>query len=445
MAGDDSEGSSEGVSAWSETHAEPAASRAASRPPPEPVGDPPVRVKPLELDQKLETVSELGGGGMGSIRLSLDPHLGRHVAVKALRAELEMDEEEVNRFIAEAQVTGQLEHPNVVPVYALARDEEEQLFFTMKLVRGQTLGQLLDEMGEARLEVHNLERLIEIVIKVCDAVAFAHCRGVIHRDIKPENLMIGSFGQVYVMDWGIAALSRSEHLASDDNKLLGTPGYMAPEQMTGEGVCERADVFAIGGLLYVILTAGAPHRGNNLSHLLVTATTEGVQPPEERVPELTLPPELCRIARKALSLDKWKRYGSVLELREELVAFQHGGGWLATRTFAPGDAVYREGDAAEEAFVITEGECEAFRDVDGKREVLRHLVAGEIFGEAALLSGGKRSATVVATSDMTVKVLTRASLARELERNQWMKALFDGVAERFRLLEGLLRSVVGED
>lgn len=427
------------------TLSEPAAARASGRPPVSVQENAPVSVQPLELHRTLQPMEELGQGGMGAIIKSLDPHLGRHVAMKTLHAELGLDGDEANRFIAEAQVTGQLEHPNVVPVYSLSRGPDDRLFFTMKLVRGQTLAELLADMGPARLEMENLEKLIEIVIKVCDAIAFAHSRGVIHRDIKPDNLMIGGFGQVYVMDWGIAALSRSPHLASDAGKLLGTPAYMSPEQVKGRDVGERADVYGIGGLLYTILTAQTPHQGENLNALLYDMLTEGVVPPEERVPDLSLPPELCRIAKKALALHQDDRHRSVSALREDLVAFQRGGGWLETRAFATGDIVYREGDPAEEAFVILSGQCEAIHEEDGEREVLRRLAAGDIVGEVALLSGGNRTTTVVATCDTVTKVVTRASLGRELERNVWMRALFDGVSQRFRLLEKLLLETLRDD
>jgi serine/threonine-protein kinase len=441
---DDAKTPSEHVNAWSTTIVEAATARASTVP--SALGDEaPVSVQPLELHRALEVIGEIGQGGMGAINKSLDPLIGRHVAMKTLHSDVGDDDEEANRFIEEAQVTGQLEHPNVVPVYALSRDEDNRLFFTMKLVRGQTLAELLTEMGDARLEMQNLERLVEIVIKVCDAVAFAHSRGVIHRDIKPQYLMIGSFGQVYVMDWGIAALSRSPRLTSDENKMLGTPAFMAPEQARGRDVAERADVYGIGGLLYVILTAQHPHRGESLNALLYELMTEEVEAPAKRVPTLVLPPELCRISQKAMSLRQADRYATVAELREELVAFQRGGGWLATRHFSAGEIVYRQGDDAEEAFVIMDGQCEAFHDEDGEREVLRRLGPSDILGEVALLSGGTRAATVQASCDMTVRVVTRSSLARELERNGWMKALFDGVAVRFRELEKLLRTAAGEE
>jgi hypothetical protein len=447
------------VNAWTATIVEPATSRGSSLPPGSMapgsvavgsmtaglVDDAPVSMQPLELHRALEVVGEIGKGGMGAINKSFDPLIGRHVAMKTLHSDLGVDDEETNRFIEEAQVTGQLEHPNVVPVYALSRDADNRLFFTMKLVRGQTLAEILTEMGESRLEMQNLERLIEIVIKVCDAVAFAHSRGVIHRDIKPANLMIGSFGQVYVMDWGIAALSRSPRMSDDKNKMLGTPAFMAPEQALGRDVGERADVYGIGSLLYVILTAQHPHQGESLNALLYDLMTDEVVAPAKRVPELVLPPELCRIVEKAMALQQSDRYPTVAELREELGAFQRGGGWLDTRHFSAGDIVYRQGDEAVDAFVIMAGQCEAFHDEDGEREVLRRLGPSDILGEVALLSGGTRAATVQASSDMTVKVVTRFSLARELERNGWMKALFDGVAARFRMLEQTLLTATGED
>jgi serine/threonine-protein kinase len=404
----------------------------------------PVSVRAGQLDEGFDDHGEIGRGGMGKIHFVRDRSLMREMALKTLPPRRGPSTDPVNRFIEEAQITGQLDHPNIVPVHQLGIDEEGGYFFTMKLVRGKTLKNVLDELGPRRLSVQNLERIIGIVGKICDALAFAHSRGVIHRDLKPSNIMVGSYGQVYVMDWGLAHLPDVPRAVHDGKKVLGTPTYMPPEQALGETVDERADVYGVGGLLYRALTAQPPHPGETRQASLFHALTEPVAPPES-VTEGELPPELCRIAMKALARDPEDRYRDVTSLRADLDAFQHGGGWLATRVFEAGELVIRKGEDAREAFIILEGRCESFEEVDGRRETFRKMGPGEVFGETALLTSHRRTADVRAVTDLRVKVVTRDSLERELERSAWMRALFHSLADRFRDLDAILREVLAQD
>jgi serine/threonine-protein kinase len=401
----------------------------------------PVSVRRPERGDDLEDHGEIGRGGMGQVHYVIDRRLVREMAMKILPSGCTPESEAAQRFIEEAQITGQLDHPNIVPVHQLGIDEHGGYYFTMKLVRGKTLAQIVHELGNARLDSHNLERMVEIVIKACDAVAFAHSRGVIHRDLKPSNLMVGNYGQLYVMDWGLADLRDGERLVDDQKKILGTPAYMAPEQALGRHAGEAADVYGLGGILYTVLTGERPHPGENKQQSLYHALTEPVSEPTE-VEARPVPPELCRITMKALARDPKARHASVADLRADLEQFLRGGGWLATRSFAAGELIIHEGDEAFEAYIITDGRCEAYKEMDGARESLRIMHAGEVVGETALLSGRQRTASVVALSEVTVRVVTRDSLERELERNDWMRALFHGLAERFRELDAVLTDLL---
>ena len=257
--------------------------------------------------------------------------------------------------------------------------------------------------------------------------------------------MIGGYGQVYVMDWGLALLRDEPKDKRDAKRILGTPAYLSPEQARGRAVDERSDVYCLGGILYAVLTGQPPHRGNNLYDLIFKAAKGEVDAPEALLADdVMLPPELCRISMKALSTEPNERYDSVASLRRELEQFLRGGGWLTTRSYAPGELIIREGDDANHAFVIVSGRCEAFTVIDDEREVLRVMGAGEVIGEAALLTAHKRTASVAAIEHLTVKVVTRASLERELERTTWMKALFHGLAERFVELDAILRELMEE-
>ena len=370
---------------------------------------------------------------MGTIRYVVDQRLLRAMALKELRDGIALSSNRARRFVEEAQITGQLDHPNVVPVHQFGQDDDGAPFFTMKLVRGQTLADVLAELGPRRFDALSLERLVRHLVKVCDALAFAHTRGVVHRDIKPNNLMIGSHGQVYVMDWGLALLRGRPRLASDEGKIVGTPGYMAPEQ-TYDGsdqVDERADIYALGVVLYIILTGRRPHLGRR-AELIESTRAGAIEQPQSVMPDTPLPPELCRICLKALSTAPGDRHASMDALKGELEQFLRGGGWIQTRDYPAGSLIVREGDVGDEAYIIVAGACEAFKIVDGERLSLREMSGGDVFGETAVLTDKPRTASVVATVDTTLKVVTRDALERELARCEWLDSFVRVLARRFR-------------
>jgi serine/threonine-protein kinase len=316
----------------------------------------------------------------------------------------------------------------------------------MKLVLGETLAERLDREGDARLESEALERTILILLKVCDALSFAHGRGILHCDIKPHNIMVGSHGQVYLMDWGLAVATPAHASCSVDGwiphpqkpgTVAGTPAYMSPEQANGltEQVDVRTDVFCLGGTLYRILVGHAPHYEETVIATLEKARAGGVPHPELVALDLQLPPELCRIAMKALSPSPSKRHPSVHSFRHDLERFLRGGGWLPTRTFVEGEVILREGEPAEAAYIVMDGVVEVYKTVSGRRVALRLIGPGECFGEAAVFSSSPRTASVVAKSDVTVKLVTAESLELELAKNDALRILVRTLANRFRDLD----------
>jgi serine/threonine protein kinase len=236
-------------------------------------------------------------GGMGAILEGEDCKLGRTIAVKVM-LDANASDDQARRFVQEAAVLGKLAHPNIVPVYDLGRDSEGALYYTMKLVKGRTLQHIIDDLRKEKkdaLEHYTLDRLLTIFRKVCDALAFAHASNIIHRDLKPENVMVGEFGEVLVMDWGIAKVlnelgiegsadtpgrsvpdpiggqecprsSTDSFTATMDGAVMGTPNYMSPEQAMGKvnELDERSDIFSLGGILYCILTLRPPVEGKDV-------------------------------------------------------------------------------------------------------------------------------------------------------------------------------------
>ena len=408
-----------------------------------------------------EDLGKIGKGGMAVVREVHDRSLLRRLALKRLHPEAAADPSRLQRFLEEARITGQLDHPNIVPIHDLGRDNRNSWFFTMKRVQGRNLEQTLERLGEDRLEPQNLTELLQIFLKATDAVAFAHSRGVIHRDIKPSNIMVGEFGQVYIMDWGVAKVLPR---ASDDpdgvrlavgeqrqeldlpGTVVGTPCYMAPEQVEGshEDVDERTDVFALGGTLYHMLTGRAPYQGDNYYTLLVAALTCEPEAPEDLVGHGQVPAELARITRKAMDPDPAERHPSVMALKREVERFLQGSWHLPTRQFAAGAEIVREGEFGEEAFIITKGRCSVSKKSGDKPVELRTLGAGDVFGETAVFSATRRTATVRALEPVTVMVVDRDTLTRGLGLNSWMGRFVKVLSDRFREVDERLRRLEGE-
>jgi serine/threonine protein kinase/WD40 repeat protein len=317
-------------------------------------------------------------GGMGTVYRGVQATLARHVALKVIHADGSADSR--YRFQREAETLAQLNHPNIVPIHDLVRENGLPVCFSMKLVEGRTLQQITNRLRDRdaeTLQEFPLARLLTIFLKVCDAISFAHSRGVLHRDLKPENLMVGDFGEVLVMDWGLAKQKNEtsapvetdkgrglllssggsdtdpSFLATMEGSVMGTPRYMSPEQAMGliDEIDEQSDVFSLGGILYALLTLRPPVEGSTLNEILAkvssgeitpptrfgSATTTGSQPvpPGETLPAKEVrplphlaggrvPAALSAVTMKALALKKEKRYRSVAALGSDIEAYQNG-------------------------------------------------------------------------------------------------------------------------
>lgn len=391
----------------------------------------------------LRVLRELGRGGMGRVHPATDRNLLRHVALKRLDPSLNADPFYRDCFVAEAQVTGQLEHPNIVPVHELGVDERGAPYFTMKLVNGVSLDDWLRDPEHAPGSSERLEAGLEILLKVCDAVAYAHHRGVLHRDLKPTNVMVASFGQVYVMDWGLARLMRTgpsfrKPVRDDTPGLVGTLEYMSPEQAWGlsDQIDERADVFGLGALLYELLSGKRPY-GNGLDaqSLLDRVCKGAVIPIDAATRGLGISKQIRVIADQATHPNPKQRYQSVLELREALRGFVRRGMHLPHRSFPPGALIIRQGDVGDAAFIITSGNCRVYRSSGDAEETLATLGPGDVFGEMALLLDEVRVASVEAVTPVTALLLDKDTISAQLGVGGWAGALARALARRFHDLE----------
>jgi len=321
----------------------------------------------------------LGVGGMGEVRLFHDQRIGRDVAVKVIQGD-DAHAGQVVRFLREARVQGQLEHPSIVPVYDLGLDDEGAAYFAMKRLKGTTLHQILREARKGGGLEHtpwSLRKLLGAFNQVCLAVDYAHQHGVVHRDLKPANLMFGDFGEVYVLDWGLATMPGAAPLPAelspqgDDapesgatpratraGDLIGTPGYMSPEQARGEGDAAgpAADIYALGTILFELL-ALQPMHGDEGVAMRVASTVMGIseRSPATRSPEQDVAPELDALTQRATELEPTDRLHSAREMSEALEGYLDGMRDTELREKLAHAHVAAAEQAADEALAATDG------------------------------------------------------------------------------------------
>jgi serine/threonine protein kinase len=315
-------------------------------------------------ESRYQILGEFARGGMGAILKVWDQDLRRTLAMKVVLGKAEpkekgstpaVDEKSLGRFLEEAQITGQLDHPGIVPVYELGLDTDGQVFFTMQLVKGQDLKHIFDLVRDGK-EGWTQTRALTVLLKVCEAMAYSHSKGVIHRDLKPANIMVGRFGEVYVMDWGLAKVlghedthdlrikapdttgslqteGREEReqnpdtpLVTMDGAVVGTPAYMPPEQARGDvdKLDRRSDVYALGAILYHLLTGQMPYAvpgARATPHGVWRWVLEGPPTPMSKVVP-SIPAELTAICEKAMSRKQEDRYSDMGQLAEDLRNYQ---------------------------------------------------------------------------------------------------------------------------
>lgn len=298
-----------------------------------------------QVSSRFSLIRKIGQGGLGNVWLARDEKLNRNVAVKEMNQNALQSPKAWKRFNREAEITGHLEHPNVVPLYQYGNDTKSgEPFYAMRFVGKRTLEEAIEEYHDrckaGQCDPLILHRLLTAFLDVCQAIAYAHSRGVIHRDLKPENVALDNFGQVIVLDWGLAKISddgelgtqlSGDHDLSEEalaktmaGEIIGTPLYMSPEQASGGDVCEKTDIYGLGAILFAILTGSAPHEHSNLSsdgNLRVDDFLKSIaenDSPSPRDIRPSVPIELEEICKKAMSRKKYARHETASDLANEV-------------------------------------------------------------------------------------------------------------------------------
>ncbi len=297
---------------------------------------------------KYSDFKPLTQGGTGELQTCLDRNLNRVVVYKTLRDHLLDSELENARFLREARVTALISHPGTVPLYELGRDSKGAMYFTMKKLEGLDLAEILKALAAKDIKTKRefpLSRLIDIMIQACQTISYAHSHGVIHRDIKPANILVGAFGEVTVLDWGLAKVHREEADPIDDlasvelpkgkeavrmeltqpGRRYGTPLYMSPEQAEGKAnIDERTDVYNMGSVLFEVLTRQNLVFGNDIDQVLEMILERPTPQPIEAAPRLRIPKVLNAICYKALQKDPDDRYQTMNAFCDDLRAYRNG-------------------------------------------------------------------------------------------------------------------------
>ncbi|MFM1549606.1 MAG: protein kinase domain-containing protein, partial [Lentisphaeria bacterium] len=413
---------------------------------------------------------QLARGGMGVIYTVYDQDLRRTTAMKVLPPQILHQEPKISSFIEESRITAQLEHPNIVPIHEIGVIEGSSLpYYTMKLIDGEPLTNVIRMIAREDPEYvqhYTRHRLLDIFLKVCNAVAYAHSHGVIHRDIKPENIMVGKFGEVLLMDWGLAkyvdaddntAFEEAEDSSqiiehnpsrTEDGVIKGSLAYIAPEQVLGDSsaIDKKTDIFLLGGTLYQIFTHLPPYEGENTMDVLQRAERCQYEVPSKRNPRAQIPKALERIILHAMAPTKDKRYESCQDLIDDVEAFVAGRRSGGIRQFQVDQEIIKAGDESKETFVIISGKAEVHRNVNGRNMTIAEIGAGEIVGEMAGIGQGARTATVTATEDTEALIITYELMLDELRKlPPWMEKIVFSLADRVRINSSYLHPLLLEN
>lgn len=390
----------------------------------------------------------LGKGKYSDVFNCFDEELNRVVALKQLREEYVSNQPLVQSFLNEAKLLSFIEHPGVMILYDIFLNEVGAPAYTMKLVKGNNL------RGEYGIRTR--AGFLNVFIKLCETMASVHDHGVIHLDLNPENIMVGSYGEVVIIDWGDARLFddkaykeylqfiyKSPQFPTCDNCTLfnSVSPYVSPEQLSGdlESISPSSDIFSMGVILYEMMSGKLPFSIYDYSN--VKGPINNFDAVSLYQQSSDIPRFLSQICAKMMAPDPFNRYHSFHSVLTDFDKLQNSGQTFHKRVLQAGEILFKEGESGDFAFIILSGTLEVSRVSDGDKIVLAYLQREEIGGELALFTNEPRSATITATEETTINLLSRESVQNELIKlSPWVQNMIYGLSKRFlRLNDYLVR------
>ena len=410
------------------------------------------------------TKSQVGAGGMGTVDAVEDTHLKRILAMKILSDRYADDPAIVSSFLREARFTAQLQHPNIIPVHDIGETPEDGTpFYTMKLIEGESLLEIITKLRDkdpAYEQRYSRFALLGIFRKVCDAVAYAHSRGIIHRDIKPANIMIGPFGEVLLVDWGLAkhtshmrerngpSQEMNDALLTHDGIIKGSLAYISPEQALGDisNIDRLTDIFLLGATLYHLMTFSPPYNIPDIATLLNHAEKADFIHPLDIPGCETLPHLIADIMIEAMSLNKEDRFPSVNEMSYAIDSYLGGKHVSGYKKFKRGEVILCSGEVGDEAYILASGRVEISCEINKRKSVLDICEKGAIIGELSLLTSQVRSATALALEDCEVLVITSQMVLDELRKMPpWLEKTFTALAYKLSNINDRLHPFISSN
>jgi serine/threonine-protein kinase len=392
----------------------------------------------------------VGEGGISVVGSYYDGRLNRVVALKELRKD-SLDDDELTRFfINESKLLGYLDHPGVIPVFDTFLREDGRPCYTMKLCQGLPLSSLLESYEGPNRGPMPLQRALEIFTKLSESLAYVHDRGVLHLDLKPDNIMVGTYGEVMLLDWGSAKLFKStefykyleEHTPDTEvayfeqerqGVTLGTPRYMSPEQAEHgrEELTCASDVFSAGIVFYQMLTSCHPFPAQRPRELMEQIATLEPTPPHKVNHDI--PVRLSEICLGMLHKSPRVRYQDFHAVLRDLDSYRGVGEAFPIRECVDGEMIFDEGDAGDFAFMVLDGEVEIIKQVsENELKVIATLGEGEIVGELAIISKLPRTAGARARGRTRIRILSKTDIDREMEKlSPWVSKMITGLSGRF--------------
>jgi hypothetical protein len=418
-------------------------------------------LRDLLKEQRYHQLGTATEGGTAQVASCYDAYLNRIVAVKQLKDEAGKNEDLVRAFVNEVKLIGYLDHPGVVSIFDTFVMRDNRLSYSMKFIEGYNLEAGLEEKRGPDGPALSVAECVGLLSKLAETLAYVHDRGVIHLDLKPASIMLGTYGQVLIMDWGSARLYDErpfmEYVRAfagkadvpsfqheSEDMLLGTPAYMSPEQTSGprNALTPVSDIFSTGIILYQILTGNHPFAAGDPEGFMQNIRRLRQPPAHEVNPDV--PRRVAAVCQKMLEKDPLDRYPSFHEVLDDLHEIAETGLAFFPRSYEPGQVIVKEGEAGDFAFTIASGRVRVTATVDGRQKELGELGKGEMFGEHAILKNRRRTETVTALEPTTIRVMTRPDVEMELEKlSPWVGAMVSGLYRGFNDLDEKLRALAG--